>query len=335
MSSVKSIGGYFELEATSGKHHYHDTPFALKNGRAALLYILAQIKPSLVYIPYYTCDSLIEPFKVSGVEYRFYEINEQLEPRGLPELKEGECFLYINYFGLKGATTALLSEKYKDKLITDATQAFFMKGDGVSWLFNSCRKFFGVPDGGYVYPTRVGQTHGEGSARAGQTHGSAPTGKNEKYITTHLYKRLEGQAQEGYPFFQQNEELMDCELTGMSEFSEKVLAGVDYNEVRKRRLANFGYLHEQFGKINLLNIELQSDEVPMCYPLLLNKNIDKSLLFNKHIFIPTLWGEVLERVHEGYDTEKRIALSLLPLPIDHRYTTADMAYLSESLNNIL
>ncbi|MCD6012865.1 MAG: hypothetical protein K0Q79_2727 [Flavipsychrobacter sp.] len=318
---MKSIGGYFELESDGEGGHYHGTPYRMKNGRAALHYVLMHIKPTLVYVPYYTCDSLLEPFNVGNFQYRFYEINEQLEPKVLPELKTGEYFLCINYFGIKGDATAALSEKYKDKLIIDATQAFFMKGDGVSWLFNSCRKFFGVPDGGYLYAPQNVEL-------------ATVTTKNEKYITTHLHKRLEGYAQEGYPFFQQNEELMDCEITGMSEFSERILSGIDYDAVKKRRLENFGYLHAQFGHMNLMSGTLREGDVPMCYPLLLDKAVDKSLLFSKNIFIPTLWKEVLER-EPGYTTEKRITTDLLPLPIDHRYTTADMAYLAQSLNNIL
>src|SRR5438105_659889 len=118
---MKSIGGYFELELQNEGKHFHDTSYRLKNGRAALHYILKTIKPSLVYVPYYTCDSLIEPFKVSGFQYQFYEINENMEPKELPDLNPGEYFLYVNYLGIKGKTVATLSERYKSKLIIDAT----------------------------------------------------------------------------------------------------------------------------------------------------------------------------------------------------------------------
>ncbi len=321
--SMKSIGGYFELEVTGKGKQYHDTPYRIKNGRSALHFILAAMKPALVHMPYYSCSSLLEPFAVSGCKYQFYEVDAALEPLSLPDLQPNEYFLYINYFGLKDQMASRLSVKYKDKLILDCTQAFFMKGNCVSWYFNSCRKFFGVPDGAYLY------------IPAG-TNLKPPTGRNERYVTEHLTKRLEGHTSEGYPFFLQNEELMDCEITGISAFSERLLSGINYNEVIERRLANYTTLHNKLCHINQYTALLTDGCVPMCYPLLLmNETADAVKRKLNNIFIPTFWGEVIERSSTGYEAEKNIAEKLLPLPIDHRYSTSDMEYLAASLNNIL
>ncbi len=319
---MKSIGGYFELEVTGKAGQYHTTLYAMKNGRAALYMILHQLQPSLVYIPYYTCDAVLAPFKEGGVRYDFYEINERLEPANLPRLKDGEYFLYINYFGIKGAMTAVLSEQYKDRLIVDATQAFFMKGDGVSWLFNSCRKFFGVPDGAYLYVPDGAQV-------------PVPEERNKQYITGHLLKRRSGSAQEGYPLFVENEELMDCKTQAMSEFTEEVMGSVDYEKVVERRMANFRYLHGRLKDINLFDALLTGEDIPMCYPLLLPEATDKRILYAQNIFVPTFWGEVKDRVVTGYITEKGIAERLLPLPVDHRYDERDMEYIVTWIHNLL
>jgi hypothetical protein len=103
-------------------------PYKFKSGRASLLHILHAVKPSLVYIPYYTCDALLEPFITSGVPFRFYEIDLNMEPINPPSLSSGEYFLYVNYLDIKRDTVARLSEQYADKLIVDCSQAFFMKG---------------------------------------------------------------------------------------------------------------------------------------------------------------------------------------------------------------
>lgn len=311
---MKDIGGYFELETGKGGFEYHPTPYRLKSGRSALHLILNSIKPNLVYVPYYTCDSLLEPFNVSGCNYRFYEINEQLEPASLPELADGEYFLYINYFGLKDACTEALSKKYKDKLIVDATQAFFMKGNGVSWLFNSCRKFFGVPDGAYVYPL-------SGLTLPHQQQ------RNEHYITSHLTKRLSGQTKEGYTDFQTNEEMMNCDIIGMSEFTKQILSEVDNSFVMSRRLANYNLLNNKLQHLNKLDLPEPAGMTPMMYPFLTDYKISKETLALNHIFIPTFWQEVLTRTQTGYEFEKSLAANLLPLPIDHRYTTEDMELL--------
>ena len=96
---MKPIGGYFELELPKGKQSYHQT-YALKSGRSALHFILQWVKAKKIYIPFYTCDALLEPLRGAEVPFQFYEVDEKLEPVSLPELNGGEYFLYINYFDL-------------------------------------------------------------------------------------------------------------------------------------------------------------------------------------------------------------------------------------------
>ena len=311
---MKDIGGYFELEVSKGGSEYHSASYRLKSGRSALHLMLNSIKPKVVYVPYYTCDSLLEPFAISGCRYEFYAINEQLEPVSLPVLNDNEYFLYINYFGLKDGFTEMLSGKYGAQLIVDATQAFFMKGKGVSWLFNSCRKFFGVPDGSYIY-TPLGTTL------------QPPREKNEHYITSHLTKRLNGQAKEGYADFQANESMIDCSITAMSEFTTQILSEIDNTYVINKRRANYNFLSDKLSDCNKLHLPETAGMVPMIYPFLPTHEIIKALLAENQIYIPTFWKEVLERNHTRYEFEKSLAAGLLPLPVDHRYTIEDMELL--------
>ena len=319
---MKSIGGYFELELSKGAHSYHDTPYIMKSGRSSLHYILSIVKPALVHIPYYTCDSLLEPFEVANVRYEYYDIHTNLCPKVLIDLKPGEYFLYVNYMGLKGAEVARLSEKYGDKLIVDCTQAFFTKGNGVSWFFNSCRKIFGVPDGSYLYcPSSVQMP--------------AVENRNEGYIADHLLKRFNGHTKEGYNDFLQNEIRTDSGLQAMSKLSEYLLSGIDYKEVIKIRRANYQFLHERLKDINLFQAGVDDSNVPICYPLLLDREIDKSLLFDKDIFIPTFWKDTRQRGIAGFEFEKELTDKLWPLPIDHRYSTGEMELLTTALTRII
>ncbi len=319
---MKEIGGYFELELSKKNEHYHDTPYRLKSGRSSLQHILNTIKPSLVYIPYYTCDTLLEPFDAAGIGYKFYRINELLEPENTVELNKGEYFLYINYFDLKRNTVERLSEKYKDKLIVDCTQAFFMKGNGVSWFFNSCRKFFGVPEGSFMY------------CPAGKELPVIET-KNEDYIIEHLLKRFNGHTNEGYKLFQENEILVGKGINGMSKLSDYLLSGINYNEIMEKRRSNYDFLHKQFKSINTFEVVTGNTNVPMCYPLLLNKEVNKSDLFKLNIFIPTLWKDTHNRGMNGFEFEKSFTERLWPLPIDHRYSFEDMELLYSSIAGIL
>ena len=83
---MKAIGGYPELELRKGEH-YHKDALKLNTARNCLEYILIARKYKKVYVPYYTCEAVHEPFKKlgSGCRMEFYHINEQLEPIELPE----------------------------------------------------------------------------------------------------------------------------------------------------------------------------------------------------------------------------------------------------------
>jgi hypothetical protein len=308
---MKPVGGYFELELSKGGYSYHEVPYTFKSGRSALHFILRECKPTLVYIPFYTCKVILQSFEAAGIAYKFYAIDESLEPVTLPDLANNECFLYTNYFGLKDAAVNKFSTRYGHQLIVDCTQAFFTKGNGRSWYFNSCRKFFGVPDGAYLYPPDGVPVQPIESS-------------NPAYTMMHLIKRFNGQVQEGYAAFQENEELCGPEITGMSAISRHLLSHINYTEVIAARKANFNCLHHIFENLNQFAIITDPETVPMVYPLITPYKTDREKLYSHGIYVPTFWAEIKSGSKKGFETESKLAESLLPLPIDHRYQETDM-----------
>src|ERR1035437_8269341 len=98
---MKEIGGYYELELRKGEE-YHSSDIALNTGRNALELILITKKFTKGYIPYFTCDVILEPFEKHNIPFEFYHINVNFEPLfEFDKIKEDEGFLYTNYFGLK------------------------------------------------------------------------------------------------------------------------------------------------------------------------------------------------------------------------------------------
>jgi hypothetical protein len=308
---MNSIGGYFGLELNEGPYRYHDTPLTFKTGRASLHFMLTLLKPDLVYIPFYTCGRILESFKMAQVKYLFYAIDENLEPVIMPHLNNRELFLYINYMDLKRPFVEKLSKVYGNRLIVDCTQAFFMKGNGSSWFFNSCRKFFGVPDGSYLYAPD-------------NQDPSAPRELNEDYYINHLLKRFNGHAEKGYADYLDNETKTDAALTGMSRLTAYLLSWVDYELVAEMRLSNYQRLHRAFWSFHLLGESEIHDGVPMMYPLLPRIAIDKGKLAIQKLYVPAFWQDVMERTGRGYGWERSLSNRLLPLPIDHRYDTEAM-----------
>lgn len=76
--TTSPIGGYFELELPCFPE-YHAKAIALNSGRFCLEYILRCRKYAKVYVPYFTCDSAVEPFVKLGIPYEFYRIDKNYQ----------------------------------------------------------------------------------------------------------------------------------------------------------------------------------------------------------------------------------------------------------------
>lgn len=99
---MKEIGGYLELELEDRGDFLHSDGICLNSGRNALEYILISCSGiSKIWIPYFTCEVILEPIRKLNIPYSFYPINERLEIEGLLQLGESEYLLYTNYYGIK------------------------------------------------------------------------------------------------------------------------------------------------------------------------------------------------------------------------------------------
>lgn len=319
MPEDNAIGGFFELERPLTGNGFHQRGYGFANGRTCFRIVLRNVRPSNVYIPYYCCDTLLEPLIIEQIKYEFYPITETFEPLYLPELRDDELFLYINYFGVKTKCVHALVEHYGSQVIIDDTQNYFAQGYQRGWSFNSARKFFGVPDGGYLYsPYELIQDYK----------------RNTNFITDHLFLRLDHRREEAFHFYRKNEEHQNCDLSGISCFTENILKGLDYEFIANRRRENFDFFAGHLGNLNRLhNLEIKGSDVPFCYPLLISGEVSRSLFYSNKIFLPVLWEDVTDRKGNGnFPLERQIVNDLLPLPIDHRYEEKDLIKILHLLN---
>jgi hypothetical protein len=316
----KVIGGFFELELPAKGTLYHDAALALANGRVCFKVLLERVKPSKVYLPFYSCDSLLLPLHEAEIPYEFYAVNKSFDPVVPLILHDSELLLYINYFGLKAPTARKLSKLFGEQLVIDNTQAFFEESYGASWAFNSSRKFFGVPDGGFLYAPRFVEDK------------YTP---NTQIVTEHLWLRLFGKQEEANTNYQLSEATQTLEVKGMSNMSKQILHTVDFSAVARIRKRHYRQLDRSLRHLNQLPhllLELVPSAVPFCYPLLLPQPVSQTVFSDNKIFIATLWEEVLTRHTEGvFAFEKLVAQNLLPLPIDHRLDEKDIQRLIESV----
>jgi len=307
---MSPIGGYFELELRKGEE-YHKNAIRLNTGRNALELILKVGHYSKVYIPYYICDVILEPFHKLKIDYEFYSIDENFEPLfNYNTIKGNEGFLYTNYFGLKDLFISKLSVNYKN-LIIDNSQAFYALPEPGIPTFYSCRKFFGVPDGAYLY------------LEGGSEFDFPQDYSSERF--KHLLKRIEFNAETGYDDFKTNENnLIGQPIKLMSILTQALLCNIDYAKAIKTRKQNFQFLHSHLLETNELKLSENHDFVPMVFPYLSSrgKNLKQKLKQNG-VFAATYWPNVFKWT-KPEDKEYRYADQIVNLPIDQRYSGIEL-----------
>lgn len=311
---MQEIGGYIELEHNKGKM-LHEGAIALNCGRNALAYLIQAKKITKISLPYLMCDSVIDLCRRQNVEVRYYHINEQFLPVNIA-LQEEEWLYLTDFYGqLLQEDIYRICAEYQN-VIVDYAQAYFkMPLSGVDSLY-TCRKFFGVPDGAFLYT----------NAKLKEEIPQDESFERMRF----LLGRYERAASEFYRGYVENNEIFDsAPILRMSKLTENLLRAVDYENVKNTRTANFDYLDQHLCEINLLH--LNRAEGAFAYPLYLENGaeVKKKLIAHK-IYVPTLWPNVLEDLPETM-YECQLAKNILPLPCDQRYCREDMEYVCNIL----
>ena len=323
---IRPIGGYFELEkfGCGGKFPQNGGTL-LNTGRNAFEYILASIgNVKRIFIPYFTCEVVLEPLKKLNIEYVFYQINERLEIASDIDLLDDEYILYTNYFGIKDKYITVLAEKYKKQLIVDNAQALYAKRiDGIK-TFYSPRKYVGIPDGAVAY------------IENGINSNSYGIDVSDDRMS-HLFIRLEKGAQAGYNEFRNNaHKLIGQPILNMSLKTQGLIEKIDFDTIKKQRRNNFYQLHEALASTNklksLLSLKKDGFACPMVYPYWTEDKELKSRLIKEQVFVATYWPNVLNWTHLDM-IEFEFANNLIAIPCDQRYGKEDMNRIIELIKS--
>ena len=348
----KEIGGYIELD-TYRLPMLHEGALALNCGRNALAYLICKRGIRKLRIPRFICDSVTGVCEREGAAYSFYEVGLDFLPSDLSvsemQLEDGEWFYLVNYYSqLDQDMIARYARMCGGRIIVDLSQSYFQEPlPHVDSLY-TCRKYFGVADGAFLY-TDVERDE---------------LPRDESFERMHfLLGRYERGASEFYGEYVANNDLFVNEpVKAMSRLTWNLLHGIDYRMVEERRLANFGYLQERLKAVNQLerqpvgsqgepqvvrqpvnlqpvDRQEQSKEFAgqglrlgtFMYPLLIDGGVEvRKMLQARKIYIPTLWPDVFQFASPG-SIEYRMAQDILPLPIDQRYGTDVMEYLVQNV----
>ena len=294
---MSEIGGYLAFPTHKGKMLY-GKKILLNSCRSCLEYLIREKKIQRIYIPFYICEVIEDVCRENGVNINHYHLNKDLYP-DISDIPQGAYLLIVNYYGI-------LSTKYINGLsryyqvIIDNTQSYFSKPLKNVYTIYSCRKYFGVPDGGILAGCKNMETY----------HSLGTSYSYDKVM--HLIGRYERTANEFYPIYLMNEKKLGEEgLLKMSLFTKNLLSSIDYRHVKNKRRKNFSTYKKELGSINELKINFKN--ATFAYPFH-HKNAEKikKKLLEKEIYIPTLWTNCL-KLDEG-SLEYRLAKYTLPLP---------------------
>lgn len=315
---MKEYGGYFDID-TYRLPMLHEGSLSLNCGRNCLAYLIESKQISKIKLPYYLCNSVIDICKKYGVRISFYHINERFQPLNIT-LESDEWLYVVNYFGQLTRDYIIELKNDYNRVIVDNAQAYFDDPIDNIDTYYTCRKFFGVADGAFLYTNSC-------------ISRSFP--QDESYNRMrYLLGRFERTAAEFYNDSVANNLLFKDEpIKYMSKLTYNLLHGIDYEFVKQQRTNNYLCYYEKLKEKNKL--ELRRIFGGFAYPFLIeNGDRVRKELQQMKIYVPILWPNVVEELSVDC-FEYKLALNNLPLPCDQRYGAEDIEYIVNQLGGLL
>lgn len=312
---TKEIGGYLELD----RYHLpmlHDDAFALNSGRNCLAYLIQKKGIKRIWIPKFLCASVSDVCRREGCEVCYYSIWIDFTPILAPT---DDWVYLVNYYGQVNNDIIRYHKKQYSNLIVDNVQAYYQPPvEGIDTIY-TCRKYFGVSDGAFLYT----------DAELEELE------QDESFERVKfLLGRFERTASEFYSeFVSEEEKFSNFPVRRMSKLTCNLLHGIDYEMVKKSRTENFSYLHSSLKDVNKLNLSIPAGAY--MYPLYIENGFEiRKKLQAKKIYVPTLWPDVFNLCGEN-ELEYDMAKNILPIPVDQRYGIEDMEYIVDRIKDVM
>jgi hypothetical protein len=325
-------------------HLYTDT------GRSAIYIALQEIirrgGAKVAWLPRYCCESVILPFRLLEFTINFYSMGKNLEsPDRLPASMASATFLFIHYFGRKNYTVmnwlkALLPKDRPLFIIEDCVQAALNGniGNYGDFAIASYRKFLPQPDGALL-------------ACDVPISDEMLSESDENFVSERLIAKIVreggGKSEIFLELLAMAEERIHNVIIPrkMSLLSCFLFHRIDLEEVKRLRKANWEYLSGTLKAESLSNEKLlplyeamEEDEIPLGFPILLNKSIRddfRQFLTSHSIFCPVHWAHREEYGESDWGCERELSASMLTLPIDQRLAEPALDYMIDKIKIFL
>lgn len=299
-------------------------------------------------LPAYMCDSVFFPFERAGWEMYFYHLDRKLEA-DVDELHKliGQIrptLLFVHpYYGVdtwKSLRTFFREWRKRGICIMeDVTQSYYLENAGkdADYCVGSLRKWYAVPDGGFVASDEELQ---EAELASNEVF-TRKKGEALRDKWEYLHGQMEPAARGALKSYflrtnRETESWLDSYdgISAMSEESEDILSQINEKACADRRRENCVYLHKNIGgRTQIVPIFGNCDAAPLYYPVYAADRDDlQKFLAIRGVYAPTLWPVGEENAAVLTQDEQYIYEHILALPIDQRYGITEMRHVLELLD---
>ena len=257
--------------------------YFFSHGRTALKFGLKQLgfkSEEEILIPDFICDVVVNTLKTSGIKYKYYYINDKLEPDwgSLTSLinKNSRGILMVHYFGQPQDIKRFKSfcKKFNLLLIEDNAHGYGGSiNDRFLGTFGDCsigspRKTMNVASGGVLFFKEKNKISMEKIPIYKPKFTKKimiKTFNNFPSIKAFVRKKIKSRPKFEDPSFFREPDILDYQI---DEWSEKIIINKDLKELRINRNEKYKYW-ENFALKNGLNPlyeKLQPNLNPWCFP---------------------------------------------------------------------
>lgn len=317
------------------------------NGRSALYFILKEIKNKInkIYVPFYLCESILQPIKELNLKYEFYNIQKNFNYK-LPN-RSNSATIFLNYFGRENKGTKKLKNNLKKNIfyIQDCTHSVFQKSQNLTsfnkkniFRFASIKKYTPFPLGAISNIDKINLRKNTYREKIIFKNIFETLKKRNKY-----FSKVDGKI--NYNFErkllnqQNNFKLYECKKIFKSKIPlniKKKILHYDLNTILNKRDKNFSIFKKKLNK--RIKIISKNKNYPLNFTILTSKTEKIKIInyANKYrIFPSTLWPLPAQLKKMNYDFPKNLNSRILSFPIDHRYKKKDIEFMVSIIHKAL
>lgn len=337
----------FYLPFMENKRGNYNTVF-YQSGRNAIEELFRYLKNNsnieAVIMPDYICQTVKDAAVRAEIEIKEYRINREYETKVddiEKNLSINTCVYICHYFG-KPLSEKLIKKirKWRDKriiVIEDITMSLLSSDtDGIGfgdYVIGSLRKWFPIPDGGFVSSDCCNLPDGAKSTSVSKYtdyYMVVQTLKRE-YISGGCLDKDLKDVYMGYYSLSIKELFSDYNIYPMSTWSFNYLNNVNIYEIIEKRKKNYDVLYKLLSKCDFIHpiSEPRGNYIPFGMGLqvsdrdeLIRYLIDNGIYCNIH------WR--LEEKDNNPDIKYLVEHSIT-VPCDQRYSTEDMTYIAAKI----